>query len=491
MANTSLSPYSDVGPIRNRGVDSGGVPPYPPWPMCIFPKVGLSTSVSFLPILSLSLLVPLATVAVMFTADESSFSNGLGDTVLMAFCYTSVTNDQLPENPNQDPSEDTFKDLSEDASEVPTDERLPVKRQRRYTVVPKASYLPPVPPAPSFTMTNEHSGTPERGQTFHGESAFLLFRNIQAAKDSMIMKSCLQDQKGTYLIVKTDTGKPYIGSSGKGDAILFDRLMRYTQPAYYGPIHPQNGRSKIRNALQKYGLGAFTLYILTLTDDSTKVRPMEQRLLDKFWGMKDDLGFPIYNLRRIADDFTDVVHTEESNTNNSASKRGENHPFFGKTLSPEHAGKIGSTLSKKIFTTDTRKEVLVQVGKQPTVWHSSSKRAVAQTPGLSAPALKSATDKSTEARKPVWVSLGTHERQGIRVMVHNIPLSRFKDQSRTQDRFLNALELASMQLEFLNEQAGSRMAGQKVRQAKHDIAIAKRALNSILNDAESSDPPHR
>lgn len=115
--------------------------------------------------------------------------------------------------------------------------------------------------------------------------------------------------KGIYKITHTASGRVYVGSSNRLDA----RKSQHWRAMASGKHHS----TKLRNAVAKYGMGAFTFEVIELCDESS----LEAR--EKFWIDELNAVEKGFNIRRDPSCNRGNVPTQEARAKMSAAARGK------------------------------------------------------------------------------------------------------------------------------------------------------------------------
>jgi group I intron endonuclease len=161
-----------------------------------------------------------------------------------------------------------------------------------------------------------------------------MYYNMEESK-RQIYKD-LKNKSGVYLLLNRESGNSYVGSS----LDLFRRMRRYFFEA--NSSLPNN--LIIVRALRKYGIGNFSLIILTFCESDHKtILKLEQLALNLFK--------PKYNILRIAGSSSGFKHKKDTILKLQQSLSGENHPHYNKPKSPETKKAISDALKTHFNST--------------------------------------------------------------------------------------------------------------------------------------------
>jgi len=137
----------------------------------------------------------------------------------------------------------------------------------------------------------------------------LIFYDILTNKP--LIFALLSQMAGVYMLLNRTNGKCYIGSSNN----LGKRIMQH--------IKGYKSNILLKRAIRLYGLGCFSLIILTICHpDPIALIAAEQLAFDQFK--------PAYNIYLVAGSPLGYKHTEEAKKKISQANSGANNPWFGK-----------------------------------------------------------------------------------------------------------------------------------------------------------------
>ena len=154
----------------------------------------------------------------------------------------------------------------------------------------------------------------------------------------------------TYMVTNNINGKVYVGShSWSGEGI---------DPNYYG------SGTAITRAVKKYGKENFQVEVLYYYETAEECRADEERILTEY-NVRDCPHS--YNMKNSAIGFEKgTKHTEEAKRKISESKKGENHPMYGKHLSEEYRKKISESKKGKPVPDESLKNLLQAINDKKT-----------------------------------------------------------------------------------------------------------------------------
>jgi group I intron endonuclease len=155
------------------------------------------------------------------------------------------------------------------------------------------------------------------------------------------------DKAGVYMFKNLVNKKRYVGSSVN----IRRRMHEYFNINYL----ERKKCMPICRALLKYGYSKFSLEILEYCQPS-EVISREQYFIDFLQ--------PEYNILKTAGSSLGYKHDEEARAKMSTSKKGQNHPMFGKIRSEETRAQISAALKGKIQSEeDKAKKSASMMGK--------------------------------------------------------------------------------------------------------------------------------
>lgn len=168
-------------------------------------------------------------------------------------------------------------------------------------------------------------------------SGAIVYSNVDTERSQILKDN--KDKTGVYKWTHKESNKIYVGSTFN----LAERLGRYFSKNY---IENVKGNSHIYNAILIHGYSAFSLTILEYIDisnlskdDARKlILTREQCYLDSIFSVDKP---NTYNILITAGSLLGYKHSMES----LAKMSGENHPNFGKQLSPYTKERISEALS--------------------------------------------------------------------------------------------------------------------------------------------------
>ncbi len=138
--------------------------------------------------------------------------------------------------------------------------------------------------------------------------------------------------KAIYIIKNLTTGKLYIGSA----QVVKRRWRKHRESLRRG----DHCNKYLQNAWDKYGEEDFKFEILEEVFKDEDLLSSEQKWLDKALAFKRELG---YNICPNAGSPLGRKVTAQTRQKISQATSGENHHFWGKTLTEEHRKKIGNS----------------------------------------------------------------------------------------------------------------------------------------------------
>jgi len=196
-------------------------------------------------------------------------------------------------------------------------------------------------------------------------SASSVYSDLDKNTTINIIKKDLKGVSGIYVIVHNESGKVYVGSSIN----LSIRIVEH--------INNRNSNIHLQNAINKYGLNNFSVYVIALLPSNDKLSKeesgialieLEQKYIDLF---KDKYNInPIAGKTRLGakhseaskelmsqwrkenPSFLNKKHSKEVLEQMRERMQGENNPLFGKPVSESTRKLISDYFSKATFLYD-------------------------------------------------------------------------------------------------------------------------------------------
>lgn len=157
----------------------------------------------------------------------------------------------------------------------------------------------------------------------------IIYDNVEINKLQILLDN--KGLAGIYMFTHIESGKKYIGSA-------VDLSKRFS--LYYSKSYLEKNKSYINSAILLQGYSSFSLKILEYIDISNLSKDEAKKIiLEKEQYYLDSLK-PQYNINPIAGSSLGAIRTEQTKALISETKKGVNHPMFGKTHSPETLTKM-------------------------------------------------------------------------------------------------------------------------------------------------------
>jgi group I intron endonuclease len=195
------------------------------------------------------------------------------------------------------------------------------------------------------------------------------YKNLHLNSSLTLLRSELINKSGVYAIVHNESYKMYIGSSNN----LLNRLLEH--------LKGHNSNIYLQNAISKYKIENFTIYILEfVTEDQIKeftkeelgkfIIEMEQKYIDMFTDLyninpyagKTRLGSKhseetkelMSKLRKENPSFLNKTHSPEVIKMLRDKFTGKNNPMYGKPVTEEVKNIISKIWSKPVYLYDAQ-----------------------------------------------------------------------------------------------------------------------------------------
>jgi len=166
-----------------------------------------------------------------------------------------------------------------------------------------------------------------------------VYNNADTQKSEILRDNT--DQSGVYRWINKINGKSYIGSAVNIKARLNSHYSNY------------RSNLLLQQAFKKYGLENFSVQILEYCDVTVLI-DREQYYLN--------LLSPEYNISPTAGRTTGYKHTKKTIENMSLTRKGVNHPLYGKKHSVESLIRMKEAQLGKTTSEETRKKMSITKG---------------------------------------------------------------------------------------------------------------------------------
>jgi len=190
----------------------------------------------------------------------------------------------------------------------------------------------------------------------------LIYNNAETEKQ-LILKDT-KNKAGVYLWTHLDSNKKYVGSS-----VNISRRLTY----YFSKVNiARFKKSRIHNALHRYGYSSFSLTILEFID-ITNLPINEAKILilerEQYY---IDVILPEYNILKFAGSLLGFSHSKDTLEKFKIAKDNKNNPMFGKLHSKETKIKMSEIKKGKFQSKETKLKISLTNSKKVFIYIDDS-----------------------------------------------------------------------------------------------------------------------
>jgi group I intron endonuclease len=157
----------------------------------------------------------------------------------------------------------------------------------------------------------------------------IIYPNVASNKSRILSEN--KGKAAIYQWKHKESGKIYIGSA-------FDLTKRFS--LYYSKNYLEKNKSYINRAILLHGYSLFSLTILEYVGISDLSKEEARNLILEREQDYINILKPEYNINPTAGSSLGALHTEQAKALISEALKGENHPMYGKTHSPDTLAKF-------------------------------------------------------------------------------------------------------------------------------------------------------
>lgn len=181
-----------------------------------------------------------------------------------------------------------------------------------------------------------------------------------------------KNKAGVYLWTHLDSNKKYVGSS-----VNLSRRLTY----YFSKVNiARYKKSRIHNALLKFGYSSFSLTILELISITTLSKDEAKKLIIEREQYYIDCILPEYNILKTAGSLLGFNHSKDTLLKFKKANNNENNPMYGKfhskktkiKMSEIKKGRFQSKETKLKISLTNSKKVFIYIN-EPLPWQRANK----------------------------------------------------------------------------------------------------------------------